>query len=818
MTLQEYKNKRDFQNTSEPAGKIEKKDVKKDKLIFVIQKHHASHLHYDFRLEMDGVLKSWAVPKGPCLDSTQKRLAQHVEDHPLEYAKFEGVIPKGQYGAGIVMIWDQGTYEPIGDFKKSYQQGKLEFILHGEKLSGKWSLVCMKTQEKNGDSWLLMKGKDENNRLLKEYDILTDKPLSVNSQLDLEGIAAKSNSSQSIVTLLKEEPQAIPIKKLPELNPELATLVEKIPMGLNWLHEVKYDGYRILAYFDKKSSVKLITRRNQDWTKKFLQLEHALQMLNLTLTIFDGELVAIDNNNRISFSLLQNSLTSHKPAKLVYYVFDMPICMGFDIQNLPLIKRKEYLKKILEQDTTNNLFQYSDHLQGNGEEILRTSCELGLEGVVSKELNSTYEQKRTKNWLKNKCVHRQEFLIIGYLLSPHEEREISSLLLGYYDEKLSLYYCGHVGTGFSHASLQDLAKRFNALIQKSTPQLKNFPTDISLEKTVWLKPNLIAEIKFSEWTSDGRLRHPVYLGLRLDKNPTEVTKEESKNSQNILKNETIKLTNPNKILLDEKKITKENLANYYLSMSSWILPYIINRPLMILRCPSGENKKCFFQKHYKDELLPGLYFFPIQEKEKVDNYIYIKDQEGILSLSQLGVIEIHIWGSHINNIEYPDQMVFDLDPGENVSWKMVIDSAFILKEYLNKNNLQCFVKTSGKKGLHIIVPLLPKAKWVKVKEFSRDIGTSIAKKHPNRFVTTMTKAKRVGKIFIDYFRNNRGSTTIAPYSCRANKIAGVSLPLEWSELNTLGAASDFDIEKTLQKLTRIKKDPWQGFFEVKQII
>lgn len=833
MGLSEYQCKRNFKKTPEPKGdrrSIAKKNSKHP--IFIVQKHAASHLHYDFRLEMNGVLKSWAVPKGPCLDPKQKRLAMHVEDHPLSYASFEGVIPKEQYGGGTVMLWDQGTWEPVGDVSKTYHDGALEFILHGKKLKGKWKLLQMKAKTSEKKSWLLIKSTDTESRDINNYDILKEKPLSVVSKMDLTEIAENENTATpyaSIVADLKKNSLAKSVKVLPTLHPQLATLVNKVPEGEQWLHEVKYDGYRLLTFF-QKNSIKFITRNGNDWSNKFPQIVDVIKSLALTQTVLDGEVVAFDENNHIDFQALQNAIHFKKTAKLGYYIFDMPFCMGFDIRKMPLLKRKKLLEKILKSQKLNSIVQYSDYIKGEGNAIWETSCKLGLEGIVSKHCDGVYETKRSKNWLKVKCINQQEFLIIGFTKSSG--REFGSLLLGYYDQDSTLHYAGHVGTGFSRATLKQLNKKLTSLIQAKS-HFKKLPVTIHKKLTTWVKAELIAEIKFSEWTEENVLRHPVFLGLRTDKQSKEIIRELpavlevkktkiSKAKSVLEKSDAVitkgTLTNRNKIIFTEKNITKGELANYYLNIHQWILPHIINRPLMLLRCPQGQSKKCFFQKHWNENLSKDINSVVIQEKHAKDSYLYIKNKSGLLALTQLGVIEIHAWNSNIKSLEKPDRMIFDLDPDPAVQWERTLEVAYRLREYLLKQDLQSFVKTSGKKGLHIVVPLKPTAGWDTVKEYAAEVAHVMAREYPKDCVATMTKAKRVNKIFIDYFRNTRGATTVAPYSCRANVTASVSLPMTWSQLSETTAANNNDIELVVKKFKTLSSDPWEAFFTLKQTL
>lgn len=792
MSLTEYKRKRDFKKTSEPVvNSLQKRKAKK--LTFVIQKHAASHLHYDFRLELDGTLKSWAVPKGPCLDPQQKRLAMQVEDHPISYGKFEGIIPQGQYGGGTVMLWDHGTWEPLDNPETGYKKGKLEFILHGKRLSGVWHLVRMKADKSGKAPWLLIKSHDEFSRNLKNYDILLEETKSITTQRSMDEIASNKPSK------LKKNNSALKsVQKIPILKPQLATLAKKAPEGDDWIHEVKYDGYRILAYIDDHE-VKLLTRNGKDITHKIPNICHKLQKLQTQKTVFDGELVAIEQN-MISFEKLTRSLSSGQTKNLVYFIFDLPFYNGRDLRELPLLERKKILKKIISKKLGS--IRYVDFVIGNGEQVYDEICALKMEGVISKKMDSPYESKRTKTWLKLKCNQIKEFVIVGFSKSQHHERDIASLLLGYYDSNNTLQYCGHVGTGFTGKTLSDLFTKLSKITQKDPP-FKNIPTDIKSKLTIWVKPKLITNIKFIEWTNKNRLRHPVFLGLQ-----SSIKTKKVKNVTTI--------SNEDKILFTEKNITKGYLAEYYKEIGPWILPHIINRPLMILRCPNGPGKQCFFQKHYKDNLPKGLFVIDTPEKNGINPYIYIKDATGLAAFAQLAVIEIHPWGSNIKHLEQPDRIVFDLDPAPDVQWNKVILAAERLRKYLLKFDLQSFVKTSGQKGLHVVVPLKPKSDWDVIKEFSRQIALQMVQDYPADYVATMSKKVRTGKIFIDFFRNMRGSTSVSAYSCRANASASVSLPISWTELKKTQSGDCYDLEKTLTKLRKSKIDPWKSFFELKQ--
>lgn len=774
MSLKTYHHKRNFNETPEPAGKRTQKILKS---LFVVQKHDASHLHYDFRLEMNGVLKSWAVPKGPSLDPTVKRLAVHVEDHPLEYGSFKGIIPKGHYGAGTVEIWDTGSWEPEDEHPyKAYKNGSLSFSLKGKKLKGRWKLIQIKSDPKH---WLLMKLNDDNKQK-----------------------TSKNNS----ITKTKE----VVKKNLPsKITPQLATLVQEAPTTSEWLHETKYDGYRLTCII-QKNTITLKTRNNLDWTKKFLKIVKAIKTLKLTNTILDGEIVVVDKNQKSDFQLLQNSIKEQLDKNLLYYLFDIIYYDGYDLSNVPLIERKLLLKKLL--SSKNKIIKYSSHQQGKGDKAFHKACKLELEGIISKKIDSPYIQKRTHNWLKVKCVKRQEFVIGGFTPPKGQRTFFGALLLGYYDNNGKLKYCGRVGTGFTDISLEEIAQKLNKH-RVSNSSFEQTPPDT--KQAIWVKPVLIAEIEFSEWTSDGILRHPSFKGLRNDKAAAKIRKEIPMKSLDSTTN--IAISHPDRILYPDQKFTKQDIANYYEAIESWIMPFIINRPLTLMRCPQGIKKSCFFQKHIPNNKNKSLYTVTIKEK-KSNQYLYIKDLKGILSLIQLGVLELHTWNCKVDNVEKPDMIIFDLDPAPDVPWSQVVKAAHCIKSLLEKIDLVCFVKVTGGKGLHIVIPIVPKYPWDKVKAFSHAIVDAIVQTNPKLFIGKMTKSARTGKIFIDYLRNQKGATAVAPYSTRARDNAPVAAPIAWSELNARLKPNYFNIKNLPNRLKKLKSDPWAKFYKIKQHI
>jgi len=806
MSLKKYHQKRDFAKTPEPEGKVVSTSAHKG--LYVIQKHAARRLHYDFRLELNGVLLSWAVPKGPCLDPSVKRLAMHVEDHPLEYGNFEGIIPKGQYGGGTVMLWDKGTWFPEeSNPSAAYKKGSLTFVLNGEKLQGRWKLIRINKDDK---TWLLFKIKDEYARSLKDYAITEAKPNSVVSQQSLEEIAKnyqnvwQSNSSEK-KSKAKKIKLKLPVSPFPEIiSPQLATLVNMPPEGEQWLHEVKFDGYRFLA-IKQNNKTRLISRNQKDWTPEFDRVVNAVNQLKIKNIILDGEIVILDEHQRSNFQLLQNSIKSQQAARFIYYVFDLLYYDKYNLMELPLHERKDILRQIVPE--SDGILRYSEHIIGSGPEVLANACELKLEGIVSKQIDRPYFQGRTRSWLKSKCNKRQEFVIAGFTPPQGSRGYFGSLLLGTYDDNHQLIYRGRVGTGFTESSLQKLHQ---LLLKNKTDKMPFQQPPPESNGVTWVKPKLAAEVEFSEWTNEGYLRHPSFKGLRSDKATKEIKPEIPMDANEF------KITNPNKILYPEKKITKQQLIDYYLQVEKWIMPYVADRPLTLVRCPQGYDKECFYQKHINNSTPSHLYGVKINSDE--EDYIYIKDKAGLIALPQLGVLEIHPWGSRVEDFEHPDILIFDLDPAPGLAWKKVVAGAFELREHLKNLDLISFVKTTGGKGLHVVVPIMPKYDWSLAKDFTHAVVNLLVAQHPKKYIDQMSKIKRTGKIFIDYLRNQRGATAIAPYSTRARKGAPVSTPLEWDELTNDIRDTAYNIKTLPQRLEKLKKDPWTDFFKIQQSV
>lgn len=827
MSLNQYYKKRDFKKTPEPKGKVAHEHSR----LFVIQKHAASHLHYDFRIELHGVLKSWAIPKGPSLDPKVKRLAMHVEDHPVDYGSFEGIIPKGQYGGGTVMLWDKGTWEPLDENPyQAYEKGHLRFNLHAEKLKGRWDLIRFKDER----HWFLIKFQDEYAESEEDYDITHALTKSVLSNQSMEEIAKHytqiwrhSGAEQVKSTKSKKKNSAKPTIILPEelsqadfpdfISPQLATLVDTPPEGSQWAHEIKFDGYRILAY---KNGAKVIlkSRNNKDWTSDLQPIADAVNQLPFEQIILDGEVTVLDAEGRSDFQLLQNSLQNKKQAPFIYFIFDLLYFNGYDLRGLTLLERKAILKNILTVNVPK--LHYSDHIINEGKELYEHSCDYALEGIISKRIDGTYLSRRSKDWLKIKCVKRQEFVIGGYTPPQSARSHFGSLFLGVYDKRGGLNHVGNVGTGFNERTLNEV----HQLLLENKAQSNPFTTKPpGATRAHWVNPVLVCEIEFTEWTKDNHLRHPSFKGMRLDKKATEVIHEvetpvgkvKKEKSPAKSKKSRFIITNPDKVLYPEDNITKQDLLEYYEMVSDYILPYLSLRPLTLVRCPSDYNQ-CFYQRHYNKTTAKELY--PIEDTEDEDQelYIYLKDKEGLFGLVQMGVLEIHPWGSTINHLEQPDIIVIDLDPAPDVPWSQVVNGAKEVRDNLAQYKLTSFVKSTGGKGLHVVVPILPEYDWDEVKEFTHIFVKFLEQLKPKEYISKMTKSKRGGKIFIDYLRNQRSATAISAYSTRARLHAPVSTPLSWEELSNRIEDNTYTIKTMPKRLKHLKEDPWRNFWTTKQ--
>lgn len=844
MSLSEYRRKRDFKATPEPkAAKVTSKGNS-----FVIQKHAARRLHYDLRLEMDGVLKSWAVTRGPSLVPGEKRLAVHVEDHPLAYGDFEGVIPPGQYGSGEVIVWDRGTWEPLHDTGKGYKKGHLEFTLKGEKLGGHWHLVRMaRKEDETRENWLLIKGEDEAARQPDDPDIVEEKPLSVKSGRPIESLKGDGKAAvwNSRKTSKSSKTGKAPVTRhasssqsgskikgtkpgsLPEfLPPALARLVKSAPKGDRWLHEIKLDGYRIQARIDH-GRVQLLTRTGLDWTERFGErIASALKGLPVQTALLDGEIVVESGNGSSDFSLLQQDLSDGRDDRFTHYLFDIMHLDGHDLTGASLRDRKAVLESLISEVSLP--LKYSSHFDESGDLVLKHACRLSLEGVISKVADAPYRSGRGRDWVKSKCTARQELIIGGYVPSSVSDKAIGSLIMGV-NEVDGLRHVGRVGTGYSRTLARQMFTKLQPLLRDKSP-FKDKLTGTERKDAVFVEPEIVAEIEFRGWTGDAHLRHASFRGLREDKAARDVVQEaptetastkkagagtngsatdRKKKAEAQAARRAITLTHPDRLYWPEAGVTKEGLADYYAMVWPRIAPFIVDRPLALLRCPEGHEKTCFFQKHGWRGMRKEI--ITIRDPKDDEGHVGIHDIEGLLSLVQGAALEIHPWGSRAGDLERPDMVNIDLDPGPDVTWERVIEAAFEVRQRFEDMGLTGFVKTSGGKGLHVVAPLKPKAKWPEVKAAMKALADGMSADSTTDYVSTVSKAKRKGKILIDYLRNGRGATAVAPYSTRARAGAPVSMPLAFEELSPDILPNHFTVENVPAWLASLDADPWADF-------
>ena len=854
MALEDYRKKRDFSRTPEPAGEVRPAGG----FSYCIQKHAASRLHYDFRLELDGVLLSWAVPKGPSFDPREKRLAMRVEDHPVEYGSFEGVIPRGEYGAGAVVLWDRGTWTPVIDPGAALKKGELKFELRGEKLAGRWALVRMKGDDPK--AWLLVKDKDEQARSTAEFDVVSARPESVLSGRGLAEVAAERDRlwhSKKVgaggeidpggpaegdggARLRLADLAGAVRAPLPRTQPlALATVVEAPPDGEEWLHEIKHDGYRIVARIEE-GDVRLVSRNGKDWTKEFPQVARAVGRLPAGTALLDGEVAAVLPNGATSFQALQRRGDGGAP--LVYFVFDLLHLDGWDLRAVGLEQRKEALHRLLESAPP--VLRFSDHVRGRGPEFFATAREAGLEGVVSKRADAPYREGRAGDWRKAKCRLTQEVVIGGFTLASDGGASIGALLVGFFEDD-ALVYAGKVGSGFTDRLQTDLRHRLEARLRKEAPFVQ-VPAELR-RAARWVEPDLVAQVEFSEWTSEGRMRQPVFLGLRDDREsrhvvrerpgavegggvdtvaagrPWEALRAHATRTRGVSGDEVVdllgvRLTHPDRVYYPDLGFTKLDLALYYVSIADAVLPQLEGRPLTLVRCPDGIGGETFFQKH------PGFWTPPqvrrFASPGETEEYLFVDSVPGLVALAQAGILEIHPWNSRVARLELPDQVIFDLDPDEALPFSRVAAAARRVRALLAERGLESFVKTTGGKGLHVCVPLLPERGWEELEEFTRAVALRLARDEPSAFTANMAKAQRKGKVYVDYLRNVRGANAVGAYSTRAREGAPVSVPVEWDELDRLSTPRDLTVAETPLRVLGYRKgrpvDPWARYRDVNQ--
>jgi bifunctional non-homologous end joining protein LigD len=827
--LATYNEKRDFAKTAEPRGTY-------DKLSwgagdgFMVQKHDATRLHWDLRLELDGVLKSWAVPNGPSLNPDDKRLAVRTEDHPLSYATFEGTIPKGEYGGGTVMMWDRGTWTPAPgkDPRKTIEEGHLHFSLEGERMKGEWVMFRLKPKpgdRRGTENWMLKKVRDDqaggSMGLTETY--LT----SIKTGRTMQEIAAAKKAKELASWTKGLEPAArkkieSPLrgnrgaakrgKPPPFREPQKATLVDHVPEGTGWIHEMKYDGYRCELAIGG-GQARIYTRSGLDWSDKFPEIVEAARGIECDSALLDGEIVHLDDQGRTSFSALQQAI-SEGGRGLTLFLFDALEIDGEDLAPLPNIERKGRLATLLGPGRLPTIL-YAEHIVGHGERLLDAMCGAGQEGIISKKADSPYRSARTKAWLKVKCTYRQEFVIIGWTPSEAKGRGFRSLLLAV-NEAGKLRYVGKVGTGFSQKTIHDLMDRMRPLETDKPPAA--VPRG-DARGAHWVKPELVAEIAFAEFTAEGILRHPSFLGLRGDKKANEVVRELPQPAPASPPEEEIRISNPERLIYPEAGITKRELFDYYRTIGPMMQVWAANRPLSLVRCPQGRARKCFFQKHSTATFGPHVHQIEIEEKKgEIVDYVYVEDSAGILACVQMGTIEFHGWGSPTADIEKPDRLVFDIDPDEGLAFAEVKRAARDIHRHLADMGLQSFPLTTGGKGLHVVVPLTPEAEWPEVKDFAQRFAIALATAEPERFTANLAKVKRKGRIFLDYLRNQRGATAILPYSARARDNAPVAGPIAWDELEDLKGGNIFSVRDADTLVERASSRLLQGWGEASQVL
>ncbi|EJW10480.1 ATP-dependent DNA ligase clustered with Ku protein, LigD [Rhodovulum sp. PH10] len=882
MALDTYRQKRRFDVTSEPRGRKRRSAGSS----FVVQKHAARRLHYDFRLELDGVLKSWAVTRGPSLVPGEKRLAVETEDHPLEYGGFEGKIPQGEYGGGTVMLWDRGRWAPEGDPHAGLAKGHLRFTLDGEKLKGAWHLVRMKPRK--GDkhaNWLLIKSEDAEAREAGAPDLLEQATTSVATGRSIDEIAAgetpKRKSSVKAAAVwhsAKREAPAAPARATPKARatgrsrpgtagkkagaarrpggraasplpdfvpPCLATLAEAAPEGEGWIHEIKFDGYRIQARLEG-GRVTLLTRKGLDWTARFRSVAKAMSGLPAESALIDGEVVVENSSGHSDFSALQASLEAGR-QNFVYYAFDLLHLDGRDLSVLPLVERKAALADLIAAAGEGGPLRFSEHFDTAGETVRQHACRLGLEGIVSKRRDAPYRSGRGTDWVKSKCTARQEFLVGGFSLAARSKSAVGALAVGWHEDG-RLRYAGRIGTGWSQPQARALFARLSPLATKK-PAFAGLPADERRTDMTWVKPEVVIEAEMRGLTGTGLLRHAAFKGIREDKPPREVLRETPEITAVALeetmaepkvsrrgaasplpargeRSETArraratkktggkKLTHPERVYWQDVDVTKQGLADFYASIWDWFAPHVVRRPLALLRCPNGVGSECFVQKHAHAT-------FDRSKVLSVDDHgdalIAIENLDGLLALVQAGVLEVHVWGSTIDSPDVCDRLVIDLDPGPGLDGSAVIDAAKEVRDRLADKGLESFLKTSGGKGFHVVVPH-DGADWATAKAFTKRLADEMTRDAPDKYLAKATKAAREGKIFVDYLRNGRGATAVAAYSPRARPGAPVSTPVSWREATTKLSPAKWTILNLDERLKRLKADPWAEIASVRQTL
>ncbi|HVJ59828.1 MAG TPA: DNA ligase D [Burkholderiaceae bacterium] len=834
--LAPYRRKRDFGKSPEPRGELPSAGITHGgrQLTYVIQKHAATRLHYDLRLELDGVMLSWAVPKGPSYDPKEKRMAVQTEDHPISYNSFEGTIPRGQYGAGNVIIWDRGTWEPVNDPRAGLKDGKLVFKLNGQKLAGLWELVRIGKPDDRQPAWFLFKKHDQYERSMADYDVVKALPDSVVAKpLPPASRSAEPTRrrGQKAAARASDLPGAAKSELPPKLAPQLATFSAGVPTSGEWSFEIKFDGYRVMARIDAQGSPRLITRGGHDWSAKMAALVTELERLGLASSWLDGEVVVLGANGVPDFNALQNAFDHRASDQITYFVFDLPFHDGYDLRKVPLAQRRAFLRALLERHPSERV-RFSADFETDAPSMLQSARRLGLEGIIAKRADAPYVSARTETWLKLKCRQRQEFVIVGFADRGNERSaaEIGSLQLAVYDEaEKKLVAVGSVGTGWNANTAADLKARLRKLETAKPAALKTNEAgnprkgrwskrDIGTIR--WVKPELVAEVSFAEWTPEGQIRHATFVGLRDDKAPTDVRRETAATPPGAIPlnstGTTTKVSHPERVVDPSTGLTKLDVVRYYESVAEWMLPHLVGRPCSLVRAPNGITGQLFFQKHDEARTIPGLRRLDRALWPEHEALLEVPAAPAIGEAAQMNVLEFHTWNATVRNIGKPDRMVFDLDPGDGVAWKAVQEGALLVRSLLQELSLESWLKTSGGKGLHVVVPLMPRDDWDSVKELSRALVQHLVRVIPGRFVAVSGERNRVGRIFVDFLRNSHGATTAAAFSVRARRGLGVSMPVSWDDLGSLKSGAHWTVATAREHLSFQTVDPWAGYWKSRQ--
>jgi bifunctional non-homologous end joining protein LigD len=791
-SLDKYRAKRRFAETPEPAGEV----AASDEPIYVIQKHHARQMHYDLRLEMGGTLKSWAVPQGPCLDPKVRRFAKLVEDHPMDYASFEGRIPAGNYGAGTVIVWDRGTYVTLKDPERGLADGEIKFRLVGEKLTGGWTLVRLKDDPTN---WLLIKERDPAARPLDEYDVLVEEPNSVvtGRPVDEEPPPPKPAAKRKAAAKI---PGAVAAPMPAKWRPQLAATAELAPHGKGWVHEIKYDGYRTLVFFND-GEVRLITRNGHDWTPRYRALAKAFGKLPCKTAILDGEVVVQDPRGISSLDLLEQALSDGDSHSMTYFAFDLCYLDGYDLSAAKLVDRKAALHGLIDPliDGTSPI-QLSEHVEGDGDALFAHASRMGLEGIVSKKADARYQQSRSTSWVKVKRVDIATFVVIGFM--SNMPKAASSLLLAE-ERDGELVYAGRVGSGIGDAKARELYAELSGGERPTA--------SIAVPKTPgahWIEPRWNVEVGYRSRSTGGAPRAPVFMGLSARKvaKPKRAVMPKLVSDRDLA---TIHLTNPDREY-SGTGVTKLDVALHYARVGDWLLPELLRRPVTIVRCPTGQLKDCFYQRHAFAGLPAGVETIELADEEERAAFIAVTEPRGYLALAQFGAIEFHLWGCHIDDPEHPDRIVLDLDPDEGLPWRRVCDGAEVLRDRVEAMGFTPFLRTTGGKGLHLVLALADGHDWPTVKGFAEAIARVSAADQPSLFTANSSKASRRGKVYVDYLRNARGASAVCSYSLRAKPNFPVATPIAWDELRGLSGGDAFNRLNLPRRIETLAQNPWDG--------